>query len=181
MESVAGSIPEDESTLRDLIEDRLPEDHQALRWLAVDQTVELRRLRQRLAETLEMSRGQGMMRQRPGQNRPDRGQSERGNAARGEGSPDENLDRPQREGRPPEDPELNQALQQFIRKTNDDARADEIMKSIEARAAKSAALRSEAVEMFKLMLSFPDRYGTAYAQKLAESFLKDHAESSSPE
>ena len=28
--------------------------------------------------------------------------------------------------------------------------------------------------MFKLMLSFPDRYGTEYAQGLAKSFLKEN-------
>ena len=33
----------------------------------------------------------------------------------------------------------------------------------------------DASRLFKLMLSFPDRYGTKHAQGLAQSFLKEHA------
>ena len=81
---------------------------------------------------------------------------------------------PNRVGKPPEDPQLNSLLRSFIRQTNDDARADTVYGEIVARAAESAALNSEVVEMFKLMLSFRDRYGTTHAQSLAEGFLKEH-------
>ncbi len=83
--------------------------------------------------------------------------------------------KPERQGRPPEDPQLNSLLRSFIRQTNDDARADEVFAQITDRAKESDKLRGEAVEMFKLMLSFRDRYGTKHAQELAEGFLKEHA------
>ena len=82
--------------------------------------------------------------------------------------------RPQRQGKPPTDPELNGLLRSFIRQTNDEEKANDVFAKIKARAAKDAVLQEEAVEMFKLMLSFPDRYGTEHAQGLAKSFLKEN-------
>lgn len=84
-------------------------------------------------------------------------------------------EKPQRQGRPPEDPELNSLLRQFIRKTHSDSEIDGIFSKIDARAGVSAELETEAVEMFKLMLSFPDRYGTSYAQDKAKAFLETHS------
>jgi hypothetical protein len=78
---------------------------------------------------------------------------------------------PEREGRPPQDPVLNQLLRQFIRKTQSSDEIDRIMMEIRQRANESNELQNEAGEMFKLMLSFPDRYGTEYAQSLAKAYL----------
>lgn len=78
---------------------------------------------------------------------------------------------PDREGRPPEDPVLNQLLRQFIRKTHSSDQIDRIMMEIRQRASQSDVLQNEATEMFKLMLSFPDRYGTEYAQSQARAYL----------
>ena len=84
-------------------------------------------------------------------------------------------EKPKRQGKPPEDSKLNALLRSFIRKTNDEAKADEVYARITKRAGESDALKGEAIEMFKLMLSFRDRYGIEHAQKLAEGFLKEHA------
>ena len=82
-----------------------------------------------------------------------------------------------RQGKPPEDPELNSLLRSFIRKTHDAAQVDAIFADIEKRAGLNDDLKTEAVEMFKLMLSFRDRYGSDHAQELAEGFLKAHGTS----
>lgn len=82
--------------------------------------------------------------------------------------------KPQRQGKAPDDPELNGLLRSFIRQTNDEARADEVFAKIKKRAAAGEELNEETIEMFKLMLSFPDRYGTKHAQGLAQSFLKEN-------
>lgn len=178
IESVAGTLPQEEGALRDLLRQRLPQDTQALRELAINQGLEIRQLRQRLAET--HARGQNRMRPRPaGRGRPDAdARSQDARSQRGTSDPGSRPAPPAepstRQGKPPEDPELNQALRSFIRKTNEDGRTETIMKEIKTRAAQSEALKQEAIEMFKLMLSFRDRYGTPKAQELAQAFLKEH-------
>lgn len=101
----------------------------------------------------------------------------RENQAHRNTSPSQGQEQPQRQrqGRPPEDPELNSLLRQFIRKTYSDSEIDGIFSKIDARAGVSEDLKTEAVEMFKLMLSFPDRYGTSYAQDKAKGFLETHS------
>lgn len=171
VESAAGKVPEDPEALRDLIARRLPEDPEALKKHAVDQSMALRRLRKQLAKVQERNRGRMQPRRRPSEtpDRPQRVTRENDPPAEGEAAT-----KPKRRGKPPEDPDLNQLLRSFIRKTNDDAKSDTVFADIEKRAGESEALKTEAVEMFKLMLSFRDRYGNAYSQDLAEKFLKKH-------
>ena len=65
-------------------------------------------------------------------------------------------------------------LRAFIRKTNSDERNDEVYAGIIDRAAESAELTRQAREMFRLVLSLKDRYGTPHANELAEGFLDKH-------
>ncbi len=179
VQSVAGSIPEDREALRALLAARLPSESEALRRFAVDQMLEVRRLRERLSQsTMYGGRGNpnnNMMRQRQNRNRRTEANNSSERSTEPKDPPGETR---KREGKPPEDATLNSALRAFIRKTNDDARCDEVFQQITTRAAESESLTAEAVEMFKLMLSFRDRYGTDHAQSLAEKFLKEHAKAS---
>ncbi|MDG2126149.1 MAG: hypothetical protein P8J87_20780, partial [Verrucomicrobiales bacterium] len=168
IEEVAGKVPGDEVELRKLLAGRLPEGEVEVRALAVERALEVRRLKQQLAEARK--RAQGAMRGRPAAGR------EGVREMRKEGEKEAPKPAVKREGKPPEDGKLNGLLRSFIRQTNDDVRCDEVFAEIETRAGESEALRGEVVEMFKLMLSFRDRYGTAYAQGLAEGFLKNAAE-----
>ncbi len=172
VESVAGKVPEDEAELKKLLASNLPEDAESLKDLAVNQKLLIRKLRQDLVKARQQRGGRAMNR-RGMQERQRR--NEQAKDANGESSNQEG-DKPprKREGKPPEDPELNSLLRSFIRKTNDNERADEVFASIKTRAEESDELKTETVEMFRLMLSFRDRYGTEYAQGLAESFLKEH-------
>jgi hypothetical protein len=79
-----------------------------------------------------------------------------------------------REGAPPDDDDLQSNLRTFIRKTNSDERNDEVYAGITARAAESPELKRQAREMFRLVLSLKDRYGTPHAHELAEGFLAKH-------
>lgn len=179
--SVAGELPEDEEAWRELAAKQLPEDSEALRDLAIEQRLQLQRL---LAENRRLKNRRMQEAMRGGRNatrgrmNTERGMREGARAAE-RGAERPTPDRTegeaparQREGKPPEDPQLNQLLRAFIRKDNDSERVKEVFADIESRAAESDALHAEAVEMFKLMLSFRDRYGNEEAQKLAESFLK---------
>lgn len=165
VEAVAGALPEGEQALRELIVRNLPADAGALKELAANQALELRQLRAQLTEARQQRAGRPQEGMRGGQRAGD----DPAPPARPDAAPN-----PDRVGKPPEDPQLNTLLRAFIRQTNDAARADEVYADIVARAAESAELEAEAIEMFRLMLSFRDRYGIAHAQDLAEGFLKDH-------
>jgi len=116
--------------------------------------------------------GQPQMR---GQGASRGGEASRSGGERRPGNPKTATDaKPKRQGAPPKDPELNSLLRSFIRKTHENARVEEIFADIETRAGQSEALMGEAVEMFKLMLSYRDNYGTRHAQSLAEDFLGKH-------
>lgn len=160
IEEMCGKIPDDEGALRGLIAKNLPSNPENLKRIATDQALEVRRLKKQLARLREQSRGAGMQR-RP-QQRPMRRETP-------DVAPDK--PKPKREGKPPEDPKLLSLLRPFIRKTNEDARTDEIYAEITARAAEGKELNSQAVEMFKLMLSID--YGSPHAQKLARKFLDE--------
>ena len=167
-----GRWPEDEAELRALIKENLPADESALRDHAVNQAMELRHLRQQLRQH--------------DQQRGDAGAGARGVMQRGDGpatqpekedappqsdAPDEQPPR-KREGSPPDDDALQTLLRSYIRKTNGDGKVDDLFAEIKARAAESEDLHRQTIEMFKLMLSFRDNYGTEHAQQLAEGFLK---------
>ena len=191
IEEMTGPIPSNPNEYRKLVESQLPKDGEALRAMALNQAVEIHQLHARLKRLQEQSGGrygmqsnrQNMRKGKAPQKRmaPARGEA-RPNAERGAGkskgkASGESAPKAaaaQRQGKSPEDPQLNDLLRSFIRKTHDDGAADKIYADIQARAKESDALRGEAVEMFKLMLSYRDRYGTKHAQSLAENFLKKH-------
>ena len=64
-------------------------------------------------------------------------------------------------------------MRSFIRKENSDSRNDEILADIKKRAEENESLQAEAIAMFQLMLSYPDRYGTAHAQGMATTYLEE--------
>lgn len=163
-EEIAGPLPKG----REALLAALPTDHTALREFAVDRALEVQRLQGKLKRLQENNRKRGG---RAMNRRPERPKDNADKSA----DETEAAEKPKRQGKPPEDSELNALLRSFIRKTNDEAKADEVYAKITKRAAESDALKGEAVEMFKLMLSFRDRYGIDHAQKLAEGFLKEHA------
>ena len=161
IEELAGTIPANPAELRELIAARLPSDPEALKKLAADQTMEIRRLQADLLRARQQARRPGMRRQSPPRTRD-----------QGRPPSDQEISACQAPGQPPEDPELNTLLRSFIRKTNDDPRTDQIFAEIKPGLDRANPWEGETVEMFKLMLSFRDRYGTKHAQELAESFLE---------
>ncbi|NNE93156.1 MAG: hypothetical protein HKN23_16050 [Verrucomicrobiales bacterium] len=181
VEEVSGTLPQSPEEIRELVAQNLPTDEEKLKELAVDQTMQIRQLRQQI-DRLKEQRAQYAMKSRMTSNAP-RGEMkgrppaapERGNAAKSRPAPEEAGNSPKREGKPPEDPELNGMLRAFIRQDTEKAAIDEIFASIQKRASESDELHAQAVDMFKLMLSFRDRYGTDHAQSLAEQFLKEAA------
>ena len=170
VEEVAGKIPSDPAELRRMIAGNLPESGDAVRELAVNQGVQLQRLRTRLAR-LES----GQMNNRMQQRRPQRMKRDAPNAS-GRPAAERNTAKPaaKREGAPPDDADLQSSLRAFIRKTQADERIDEIYEEITTRAAESAELTRQTREMFRLVLSLKDRYGTPHAHELAKGFLDKH-------
>ena len=170
VEEVAGKIPSDPEELRRMIAGNLPESGDAVRELAVNQGVQLQRLRTRLAR-LES----GQMNNRMQQRRPQRMKRDAPNAS-GRPAAERNTAKPaaKREGAPPDDADLQSSLRAFIRKTQADERIDEIYEEITTRAAESAELTRQTREMFRLVLSLKDRYGTPHAHELAKGFLDKH-------
>ncbi len=175
-----GNIPESPRELQEIAKKSLPKEEDTLRTLAAKQSVELYRARQKAyRDFVNTSPYAGRNRGMTQRNNP-RGNMERKpqpteparKMANEDGS--ETAEKPQRQGKPPEDPQLNSLLRAFIRKTHENQQVDELYSDITKRAGESKELTTEAVEMFKLMLSFPDRYGTEHAQSLAKKFLSKH-------
>jgi len=170
VEAVAGKIPADPDELRKMIAGNLPKGVDAVRELAVNQGVQLQKLRARLARVEN-----GQMNSRMQQRKPQRMKRDAPNAARRQANArDQAKPAVKREGAPPDDDELQSNLRAFIRKTNSDERNDEVYAGIIDRAAESAELTRQAREMFRLVLSLKDRYGTLHAHGLAEGFLAKH-------
>ena len=170
VEAVAGKIPADPDELRKMIAGNLPKSGDAVRELAVNQGVQLQKLRARLARVEN-----GQMNSRMQQRKPQRMKRDAPNAARRQANArDQAKPAVKREGAPPDDDELQSNLRAFIRKTNSDKRNDEVYAGITDRAAESAELTRQAREMFRLVLSLKDRYGTLHAHGLAEGFLAKH-------
>lgn len=183
IEELTGPIPKEPAEYRKLVDARLPTDTASLREIALNQAAEIQQLTERLRRQQQQSYNmrQNRMADNPNPRMTREAQRSEGSTAAG-AKPDEpsqanrsNGAAQVRQGKPPEDPELNSLLRSFIRKTNDDERNDSIFSDIQKRASESEALNAEAVEMFKLMLSFRNNYGTPHAQQRAEAFLKEHA------
>lgn len=174
IEEMLGKLPEDRAALERIAGENLPRDPDALRALAVRQAVELQEIYHERAVEFESGPRYPNQR-RSAMNEPGRMQREDRPAEPRRPAPGSDRDNgpaaPKREGSPPEDPRLNSLLRSFIRQTNEDAATDEIFADILARGDQNADLGKQAVEMFKLMLSFPDRYGSPHAQGLARQYL----------
>ncbi|MCB9892496.1 MAG: hypothetical protein H6833_12655 [Planctomycetes bacterium] len=167
VEELTGPLPTNDDELRKLLEAQLPQGEEALRAHAIELALEVHRLRRQLQRQRENARG--MDRTRPMRERPN-----------AQGTPPQRPETPNetrpvvREGGPPSDGELQGLLRSFIRKTNDDATVDRVFADIEARAKTSEDLTHQAVEMFRLVLSMKDRYGTEHAHGLAEQFVRTY-------
>jgi hypothetical protein len=185
-EKAIGEIPEGRSELMALAASNLPTDNDRLRELAARQAVELYQFYQTETEEHAKSRRynarqQGMQRgkmngrgaagarQRPGATVKKANDNEKQGTETAAVAP-----KRERRGGPPEDSVLNSLLRSYIRKPNDNSRIDEIYGDILNRSTESDDLQKQSIEMFQLILSFPDRYGTEHAQKLATEFLKQH-------
>lgn len=185
IEETIGDLPQDAASLRKLAAANLPESDDALRELAITQAIALQRFLQ--ADSVEFENSQpyaagtrnntmrGKQMRTPegpemkkGEAGPGQPQAPRKAEQGGEPKPEAAA----REGRSPDDPQLSSLLRSFVRKTNDDETANQVFADIQKRSSESDALRAETVEMFKLMLSFPDRYGSEHAQNLARQFLE---------
>ena len=181
-ETAIGPIPEDRSELVARAAATLPEDVESLRALAAQQAVELYRFHQQTAADHANSRRYD----RRGRERMNRSQASemrrtnrprdrvRASEAPEPEGPKADGAKPKRRGKAPEDATLNSLLRSYIRKTNDPARVEEIFGQIEKRRQESDRLHQQAIEMFQLMLSFPERYGTEEAQVKARAFLREH-------
>lgn len=177
-EAAVGEIPTAPKELLAMAQTGLPKDEKSLRALAAQQAVNLYRLNRQATE--EYANGarypnRNMRRQQPPQRNMQRSDrpTGRGNARPAAPKPDETRPTVERRGAPPKDPQLNSLLRSYIRKNNDDARIDEVFAEIKERAGESKDLGQQAVAMFQLMLSYPDRYGSEHAQELARKFLSD--------
>ncbi len=78
-----------------------------------------------------------------------------------------------REGKAPDDTELRTLLRAVIQKTASEADLDEVFQKVDARVGDDAALKLQAVEMFKLVLSLG--YGTDAAQTRAKRYVDAHS------
>lgn len=185
-ESAIGEIPTQSDELLAMAKTLLPEDATALRELAARQAVDLYRANKQASLDFESSRRyparQANMRGREARmagrpnatqrgDRPKEESAQRAAPKKGDSQPTQ-----VRRGNPPTDSQLNSLLRSFIRQGNGNDRVDEVFASIENRAKESDELDKEAIAMFQLMLSFPDRYGSEHAQKLAKRFLSARGE-----
>ncbi len=168
IEEITGPMPKGDA-LRKLIAARMPRDPDALREHAVRLELQVRRLQNQL----QRQRQQGNRRRDADPNMRQRGMDRKREG--GERRQDANPLKRRFEGKAPEDRELQGLLRSFIRKTNSDEQVDDVFARIEKRAGESDTLRSQSVEMFRLVLSLKDRYGTAHAHELAERYMRRHA------
>jgi len=157
LEEVAGAVPTEPKELRAAIEQRLPRDPERLRALAVELAV----LLQRPERTDGGARMQGGPR--------------RDGAADGSANGKDGQPAPQRprEGKAPEDEELRALLRRAIQRAADATELDAVFAAVDARVGTDAALRSQAVEMWKLMLSLD--YGNDEGKRRARAWLDQHA------
>lgn len=176
-----GDIPTERGALLALAAENLPSDPEAVRRLAASQAVDLYGFYHQSTEDYANSRRYGNQ-QSMQRRRMNRAEAERPGNRGGESvatEPASGRDGQQaavkreRRGGPPEDDILESLLRSYIRKTHEAPRIDELYQKIVERSRESEGLDKQAIAMFQLMLSFPDRYGTAHAQELARGFLKE--------
>ncbi len=159
VETATGPVPTDPVELKKAIEARLTRDPEALRALVVDLALLLQRV-----ERVEQNRMQ--REQQRGQMPPRRGE---GGEPAAQPRPDPA--RP-REGKAPEDEELRNLLRRCIQRSADAAELDAAFAAVDARVGDDAGLRSQAVEMFRLMLSLD--YGNDAGKQRAKDYVAKH-------
>ncbi len=76
-------------------------------------------------------------------------------------------------GAVPTDGRLQGLVRQYIRKTNDEATIDRLLKEMKEHIQGDEDLTQQMVDGWKRVLHFGDRYGTDYARENAEKFLKE--------
>ncbi|HEX6812689.1 MAG TPA: hypothetical protein VF384_13765 [Planctomycetota bacterium] len=157
VEEATGAIPTDTKALRALMEQRMPRDAEQLRALAMD----LALLLQRVEQTNEARNQRNRTDMRPDAMRPD------ANAPAAEARPAK-----PREGKAPEDEELRGLLRRAIQKAADSAELDAVFAAVETRVGTDAALRAQAVDMFKLQLSLD--YGNDESKTRARAWVEKH-------
>ena len=178
-EKAIGDIPSEENDLIELAHTQLPDDPEALRQYAAKKAVENYRLRHQITRNHANSRRYSATRQKMRRSRESPSEETMQAKRRREtetpeppqNKPAAKSESPQRRGAPPSDSRLNGLLRSFIRKTNTPAQINEYLQQIEERAATSEDLNQQAIAMFQLMLSFPDRYGSDDAKAKAKAFL----------
>lgn len=152
----------------------LPTEIEALRQLAIEQTLELERLRAELA-ALKAERGAATP-------APMRGERAMREGAR-EGAREGERERPgvapappagEAPGKAPTDPELSRLLRAVIRKDATEEVVRARMGEIVSRAKESEALRAEAVAMFVRVLHYGEHYGTELARAEMRAFVTAH-------
>jgi hypothetical protein len=154
LEEVAGPVPTDAKELRAAIEQRLPRDPEQLRALAVE-----------LALLLQQ---QAVRTERGGDGRMQAGGDRRGDpAAGGDAAP-----KKPREGKAPDDEPLRALLRRAIQSAADNAELDAVFTAVDARIGTDAGLRSQALAMWKLMLSLD--YGNDEAKRRARAWVEQH-------
>ncbi|MFT4690311.1 MAG: hypothetical protein ACJASX_001526 [Limisphaerales bacterium] len=185
-EGAIGEIPTKTADLQAFALKTLPKDESALRRLAAQQAVDLYRANRAASIEHKNSRAYPQTRGNMRSTQPKKGRSmDRGARPsatktlprkKASNTKPESASKATRRGGPPSDSELNGLLRSYIRKDNPDEMVDEVYGKIEARAKESGALDKEAIAMFQLLLSYPDRYGSDHAQKLARKFLAARGE-----
>jgi hypothetical protein len=152
----------------------LPKELEALKQLAVEQALELERMRAELA-ALKAQRGgvppAPMREERPMRERAR--ESERPAARERAGEPP-TPPAGEAPGKAPTDPELSRLLRAVIRKDASDEVVRARMSEIEERAKESEALRAEAVAMFVRVLHYGEHYGTELARAEMRAFVAAH-------
>lgn len=154
----------------------LPTELEALKQLAVEQALELERLRAELAALRAQRDASGtapapMRRERAMREgaREDVRAGDRGGAGATPAPPA--VEAP---GRAPTDPELSRLLRAVIRKDASEEVVRARMGEIASRAKESEALRAEAVAMFVRVLHFGEHYGTELARAEMRAFVAAH-------
>jgi hypothetical protein len=155
VEEVAGPVPEDAAALERALADRLPQDAAALRRIAT----ELALLLQRQQRVHQQRNEQQQRRQ---QMRRD------GEQARGDGERPAREAQP-REGKAPDDDRLRALLRRAIQPAAGGDELAEVYTAVDARVGDDAALRQQAIDMFRLQLSLG--YGNDDSQKRARAWL----------
>ena len=183
-EDTFGGIPSEPAQLLALAKAGLPTDETALRELAARQAVALYRANKKASEEHATSRRYPTRKKNmragaaPQRERMERAASREKTAQGTTRRPVAQKEKPNpnRRGGLPQDAQLNSLLRSYIRTGNTNERVDDVFASIQKRSKESDDLEKQSIAMFQLILSDPDKYGSAHAKKLAQEFLAERGE-----